>query len=110
MLKILVDAFATCDAVGKTIVVALLGMSVAAWTIMFLKFALLAQVKRDDGSFLRRYRRNAHPAQFWLQVTARRKFPVEVPCGAIYSAAMTELLGFLHQAGVADDAIAGWQP
>ncbi|MBQ7666537.1 MAG: MotA/TolQ/ExbB proton channel family protein, partial [Kiritimatiellae bacterium] len=110
MLKIIVDAFATCDFIGKTIVVLLLGASVWAWSIMFHKWAVLGRVKGDDESFLGRYRRNSHPAQLWLQVTARRPFPVEVPCGAIYAAAMNELLGFLHRAGLSDADIAAWQP
>lgn len=110
MFKTIVDAFATCDFIGKTIVIVLLAMSVAAWSVMILKTMVLAQVKVDDESFLSRYRRNCHPAQFWLQVTARRPFPVEVPCGAIYEAAMKELMGFLHRAGVQDAEIAAWQP
>ena len=108
MLSIVIRAFSTCDAIGKAIVVGLVGMSVAAWAIMFHKWTALATVKRDDESFLRRYRRNAHPAQFWLQVTARRSFPVEVPCGAIYAAAMGELLGFLHRIGVQDADVSAW--
>ena len=109
MLSIIIRAFATCDIIGKTIVLGLVAMSVAAWAIMFHKWTALAVVKRDDEAFLRRYGRNTHPAQLWLQVTARRAFPEEVPCGAIYAAAIKELLGFLHAAGVQDHELSTWQ-
>ena len=111
MLSIIIRAFSTCDVIGKTIVLGLVAMSVAAWAIMFHKWTALAVVKRDDEAFLRRYGRNTHPAQLWLQVTvtARRAFPEEVPCGAIYAAAIKELLGFLHAAGVQDHELSSWQ-
>ena len=107
-MQTLVSAFRYCDLLGKLIVVLLVFVSLYVWALMISKRGQLAISARRDRLFLRKYRQSAHPAQLFVQAGANG-FVRNVPVAEIYSAAMKELLAYLHRNGVADADILAWQ-
>ena len=105
----ILSAFRYCDLLGKLIVVLLVFVSLYVWALMISKRGQLGISARRDGTFLRRYRLLTHPAQLFVQAGANG-FVRNVPVAEIYSAAMKELLNYLHRNGVTDQAILSWQP
>ncbi|MBR1608902.1 MAG: MotA/TolQ/ExbB proton channel family protein [Kiritimatiellae bacterium] len=106
MLETVLKAFSNSDGVGKTIVLALVAMSVFTLSKMLWKCGVLKESKRHDASFKRRDAKTSHPAQLYLRAT--NGFVRNIPVAEIYQAAVKELLHHLHGRGIADGDLLAW--
>ncbi len=92
-------AFQNADFAGKVIIFILLIVSVFSWSVIWTKYSLISQAKKENKFFLKRYRSDRTP----LELYAERKQYDSSPLSYVYQAGARELSFHMLGSGEVDE-------
>jgi biopolymer transport protein TolQ len=92
-------SFQNADFAGKAIIFILLIISVFSWSVIWTKYHLISQAKKENTFFLKRYRSDRTP----LDLYAERKKYSTSPLAYVYQAGSRELSFHLLGSSEVDD-------